>query len=72
MDQWNDGDDALPALAPLELWRIARAPEAERLSGADWDTLKLRYPHLVVKISPRAEGMRVAHALRLKRLPSPK
>jgi hypothetical protein len=50
---------------PVAMLRIAPPPEAEKLAGADWDTLKRNFPGLVVKISPRREGMRVGHALRL-------
>ena len=50
---------------PIELLRIAPPDEAERLSSADWDTLKRNHSDKVVKISKRREGMRVGHALML-------
>ena len=50
---------------PIELLRIASPDESERLSSADWDTLKRNHPDKVVKISKRREGMRVGHALML-------
>jgi hypothetical protein len=50
---------------PLTMLRIVPPPEAEKLAGADWDTLKRNYPNKVVKISQRREGMRVGDALRL-------
>jgi hypothetical protein len=50
---------------PIELLRIASPQEAEKLSSADWDTLKRNHPEKVVKVSKRREGMRVGHALML-------
>jgi hypothetical protein len=55
----------LPALSPLEQHRVARPPEAEQLSGLDWDTIERNYPELIIKLSKRAVGMRVGHALQL-------
>ena len=55
----------LKNLSPLELLRVAKMPEAERLSGTSADTLKRKYPHLIVQISERRLGMRVGHALLL-------
>jgi hypothetical protein len=57
----------LPALSPLELNRIVRPPEAERLSGQHWDTLQRNYPELIIKMSKRVVGMRVGHALQLNK-----
>jgi hypothetical protein len=53
----------IEGLSVLELNRIAPPPECERLSGADWDTLKRNYPDKVVRISKRRVGMRVKDAL---------
>jgi hypothetical protein len=50
---------------PIELLRIVPPEETEKLSSADWDTLKRNHPDKVVKISKRREGMRVGHALML-------
>jgi hypothetical protein len=50
---------------PIELLRVAPPPECEKLSSADWDTLKRNHPDKVVKVSRRREGMRVGHALML-------
>jgi hypothetical protein len=61
-------NEALPADLlkwPVQMLRIAPPPEAEKLAGADWDTLKRNYPDKVVKISQRREGMRVGHCLML-------
>jgi hypothetical protein len=59
-DAENNG---LPPLSPLELWRIAKMPEAERLSSASEDTLRREHPDKIVKVSKRRDGMRVGHAL---------
>jgi hypothetical protein len=53
----------------IELDRIAPPAECERLSGADWDTLRRRHPDKVIQISPRRVGMRVRHALMLEDKP---
>lgn len=55
----------LTMLPPLELLRIAEMPECEHLSSASADTLEREYPDLIVHISKRRKGMRVAHALML-------
>jgi hypothetical protein len=57
----------LPELTPLEQNRIVRPPEAERLSGLDWDTIERNYSHLIIPLSKRAVGMRVGHALQLNK-----
>jgi hypothetical protein len=55
--------ELLKNLSPLELLRVAKMPEAERLSGTSADTLKRKYPQWIVQISERRLGMRVGHAL---------
>ena len=60
--------ELLKKLSPLELLRVARLPEAERLSGTSADTLKRAYPQWVLQISERRLGMRVAHALLIAQL----
>ena len=57
----------LPELTPLELHRIARPPEVERLSGLHWDTIERNYSHLIIKMARRAVGMRVGDALQLSK-----
>jgi hypothetical protein len=56
----------LAMLPPLELLRVADMPECERLSSASADTLERKYPELIIRISDRRKGMRVAHALMLR------
>ena len=55
----------LPTPSSTELNRIARPPEAERLSGRHWDTLARNHPELIVKMGKRCVGMRVGHCLQL-------
>ena len=57
----------LPTPSPTELNRIARPPEAERLSGRHWDTLERNHPELIIRMGKRCVGMRVGHALQLNK-----
>jgi hypothetical protein len=52
-------------MPPLELLRIAPMTEAERLSSLSVDQIKREHPDKIIKLSPRRNGMRVAHALML-------
>ena len=52
-------------LSPLELERIAPMPEASHLSGLSEDSLRRHYPHKIIDLSPRRQGMRVRDALML-------
>ena len=56
-------DDQLPALSALELNRIARMPECERLSGVSEESLRRHHGDKIVHVTPRCDGMRVGHAL---------
>lgn len=56
----------LAMLPPLELLRIVEMAEAARLSSLSPDQIIRDYPELVVKLSKRRNGMRVAHALMLR------
>jgi hypothetical protein len=58
-----------PALSPLEALRIASLDEASRLSGLSERTLRRRFSEYIIQISPRRQGMRVAHALMLQAAP---
>jgi hypothetical protein len=58
----------LPSLSALELNRIATLQEAAHLSSLSPDTLKLKYPELIISLSERRDGMRVGHALRIGEL----
>jgi len=57
----------LPTPSATELNRIARPPEAERLSGRHWDTLERNHPELIIRMGKRCVGMRVGHALQLNK-----
>jgi hypothetical protein len=56
----------LPEPSALELNRIARMPEAAQLSGLSEDSLKRNHSDKILRLGPRAIGMRVGHALQLK------
>jgi hypothetical protein len=47
----------------LQIKRILSLQEAALLRGVSVDTLKRRYSHLIVKLSPRRAGMSVGDAL---------
>ena len=55
----------LPELTPLELNRIARLPEASRLSGVSEDSLRRNHSDKIIRLGPRAIGIRVGHCLQL-------
>jgi len=55
----------LPQLTDLELNRIVRPPEAERLSGRHWDTIARNYPELIIRMGRRCVGIRLGHVLHL-------
>ena len=60
-------EQELPELTALELNRIVRLPEAGRLSGLSEDSLRRNHSDKIVRLGPRAIGMRVGHALHLMR-----
>ncbi len=47
----------------LELRRVLPLEQAGKITNLSSDTLKRRYPHLVLKLSPRRLGMRLSDAL---------
>jgi hypothetical protein len=47
----------------LELESVLPMPKAESVTSLSEDTLERRYPHLIVKLSPRRKGMKLKHAL---------
>jgi hypothetical protein len=55
----------LPELTPLELHRIARLSEASRLSGLSEDSLRRNHSDKIIRLGPRAVGMRIGHCLQL-------
>ena len=58
-------EQELPELTALELNRIVRLPEAGRLSGLSEDSLRRNHSDKIVRLGPRAIGMRVGHCLQL-------
>ena len=60
-------EQELPELTPLELNRIVRLPEAGRLCGLSEDSLRRNHSDKIVRLGPRAIGMRVGHALQLQK-----
>jgi len=55
----------LPKLADIEFYRIVRLAEASRLSGVSEDSLRRNHPDKIIRLGPRAVGMRVGHCLHL-------
>jgi hypothetical protein len=53
----------IPLSAELERQRILTLKEAAHLKGVSVDTLKRRYSHKILRLSPRRKGMRVRDAL---------
>jgi hypothetical protein len=49
----------------LELNRIVSLAEAAALRGVSKDTIKRRYPEIIIKLSPRRVGVRLRDALNL-------
>ena len=60
-------EQELPELTPLELNRIVRLSEAGRLCGLSEDSLRRTHRDKLIRLGPRAIGMRVGHALHLMR-----
>jgi hypothetical protein len=52
-----------PVPSWIELESVRMLDEAEQITTLSRETLKRRYPHLVVKLSPRREGMKLKHIL---------
>jgi len=63
----SKSNDDLPSPTAVELNRIVKLPEASRLSSLSEDTLREVYPDKIVKLSPKRDGMRVGHALMLRK-----
>jgi hypothetical protein len=50
----------------VELDRVVSLPEDAELKAISVDTLKRRYAHLIINLSPRRRGMKLKHALGLE------
>ncbi len=49
----------------LELESVKLLSEAEKITTLSRDTLKRRFPRYVIKLSPRREGMKLKHILKI-------
>ena len=49
----------LPELSALELEKHVSVPEAAKLRGISPDTFKRHFSHLIKKVSPRREAVRL-------------
>jgi hypothetical protein len=63
----KSNDDELPNPTPVELNRIVSLAEATRLSSLSVDTLRDQFSEKIVQLSPKRAGMRVGHALMLRK-----
>lgn len=52
-------------LTKLELERVVDKPEAVRLSGISWDTIRRTHRDKIVQLSKRRVGMKMKHAISL-------
>jgi hypothetical protein len=62
----SDSDNPLSSvnpLSPVDLLRIVPMPEIKAVSGLSPDTWYRRYPAAIIRMSPRACGVRLQHAL---------
>jgi hypothetical protein len=50
---------------PVEMLRVAKPEETERLSSISWDTWEREHSDKIVHLSKRRVGVRVGHALML-------
>jgi hypothetical protein len=62
----EDESKCFPAGNWLELERVITLKHAAKLKSISVDTLKRRYPHLIIKLSPRRRGIKLKHALGLE------
>jgi hypothetical protein len=53
----------LPELSALELEKHVSVPEAAKLRGISPDTFKRHFSHLIKKVSPRREAVRLRDLL---------
>jgi hypothetical protein len=53
----------LPQLSALDLEKHVSVPEAAKIRGISTDTFKRHYQHLIRKVSPRREGVKLRDLL---------
>jgi hypothetical protein len=51
----------------LELQRVVTLREAAEISGISLDTIRRRYPKIIVQLSPRRVGVRLCDVLAIGR-----
>jgi hypothetical protein len=51
----------------LQLEKVLAMHQAAEVTGLSTDTLERRYPHLIVRLSPRRKGIPVKHVLAITR-----
>jgi len=54
-----------PETSNPDLDRVRKMPVVEERTTLSRDTLKRRYPHLIVKLSPRRTGMTERNIMRI-------
>ena len=60
----SEVQDRPPTWLELESVKLLR-PDCEEITSLSRDTIKRRYSHLIVQLSPRREGMKLRHALQI-------
>jgi len=59
--------ELIASMPALELLRVVRMEEAEKLSGLSEDSLERHHSDKIKRLSPRRRGMRVYDALMIAR-----
>ena len=62
----SDVQDHPPTWLNLESVKPLR-PDCEEITSLSRDTIKRRFPHLIIKLSLRREGMQLRNALKIAR-----
>jgi hypothetical protein len=58
----------LPELSALDLEKTVTVPTAAEIKGVSYDTFKRHYSHLIRKLSPRREGVKLRDLLSEQRV----
>jgi hypothetical protein len=56
-----------PALSPIELERRVSVAEAARIKGISEDSFRRHYGHVIERVSPRRQAVRLKHAVSKKK-----
>ncbi len=62
----NSHDSKLPALTALELESYKSTKEAAAIKNLSEATFRRRYPHIIEKVSPRRDGVKLRNLLTAK------